>query len=265
MLKTVLHTRLLIFHSNLNHLEWSLAWLKAANGGIAGFTVGSGAAQWNCAIVTHTHCHCLRQAGPGANGAFVSMPDSGEITMQPAPILYPKWEKKQSKWLRSEWDMQKSCFNIWLSVSHSKINHLKCSLAWMRVANGGIAGFTDGSGAVQWNCDIVTRTRCHCPRRARPVWLPVGANAAFVSMPDSDMIARLFVFVIKVRRTVCSCYKGSSKWPDLDVIPPDSGELNVIGRVRRDHYAGRINSPAKMGAETIKMVEIWVRYAEIMV
>ncbi len=81
----------------------------------------------------------------------------------------------------------------------------------MRVANGGIAGFTDGSGAVQWNCAIVTRTHCHCLRQERP-----GANAAFVSMPNSDM----------------------------------------IGRVRRDHYAGHTNSPSKTRSETIKMVGI---------
>ena len=40
-------------------------------------------------------------------------------------------------------------------------------------------------------------------------------------------IARLFVFVIKVRQTVCPCYKGSSKWPDLDAIPPDLGESDI--------------------------------------
>ncbi len=55
--------------------------MRAANGGIAGFTAGSGAAQWNCAIVTRTRCQCLSWAGPGANTAFV-MPELGRTSYQ---------------------------------------------------------------------------------------------------------------------------------------------------------------------------------------
>ena len=160
--------------------------------------------------------------------------------------------------------MQKSWFNMWLSVSHSKINHLKCSLAWMRVANGGIAGFTAGSGGAQWNCSIVTCTCCHC--HLQPLPMPESGRTSYQcciwSMPNSDMIVQVgrdhyaahtnsphphslplpeagrtgcqccTCFYARLGHdclTVCLCYKGSSKWLNLDAIPPDSGKLDMIG------------------------------------